>query len=222
MVAQRGALGQAGGAAGVLDVDRVVEREGGLAVGQRPGIGAPGRREQLVPARRSDVDGAGQRRTARRDLVDHRGVVGVAERGRCYEQAHARMAQGVAELVHPVGGVDVDEDRADPGGGVLQEYPLRTVRRPDADPVALVDPGGEQPARQPLDLAGELAVGPPAPARDVDQRLPVTVRLDGAGQVLADRLSEQREGRHPARVRRRGRHAPILPPTGAPRTALAR
>ena len=40
-----------------------------------------------------------------------------------------------------VGRVDVDQDRADLGGGVLRDRPLGAVRRPDADPVALRDAG---------------------------------------------------------------------------------
>ena len=62
------------------------------------------------------------------------------------DPAAAGLGQRVLELVDPVGGVDVDEDHADLGGGVLRQRPLGAVRAPDADPVALAETRGEHPA----------------------------------------------------------------------------
>jgi hypothetical protein len=108
---ERRALGEAGGARGVLDVDRVV---------------------------------AGQAFAAH--LLDHGPVVArlVAQRGE--QHRDARLVEDVLHLVGAVGRVDVHHDRADAGGGVLDEHPLRAVDRPDAHPVALGDPAGEQRA----------------------------------------------------------------------------
>ena len=98
----------------------------------------------------------------------------------------------VADLVRAVGRVDVDEDRADPGGGVLDEEPLEQVRRPDPDPVALLDAARQEAAGDPLDLGVQFAVGQAPAGRDVDDRLPVAEPLDGL--LSGSRRSSRREG----------------------------
>ena len=57
VVGEGGALGEARGARGVLDVDRVVAGQLRLAGGQRSAATAPAAPQQLVPARVADVDG---------------------------------------------------------------------------------------------------------------------------------------------------------------------
>ena len=71
--------------------------------------------------------------------LDHRDVVGGLERPGGDEHPDARLREHVGELVGAVRRVDVDEDRADLRGGELDEHPLGGVRRPDADPVALLE-----------------------------------------------------------------------------------
>ena len=95
--------------------------------------------------------------TAPAHLVDHGRVVARLERAGAEQQPHARLAQHVLELVRAVGGVDVDEDRADLGRRVLHEHPLGAVGRPDADAVARADPEMQQPGRRGVDRRVELA-----------------------------------------------------------------
>ncbi len=153
VVRERRALGEARGAARVLDVDRVVEAQlGKLGRGVAAG-------QQLVPRRRVEEDHALQRRAARADLLDHRCVVGRLERGRGDEHPAARLVERVLELGGAVGRVDVDEDHAGLGRRVLDEHPLAAVGTPDAQPVAGRQARGEQRPRGAVDLLVELRVG---------------------------------------------------------------
>ena len=70
---------------------------------------------------------------------------------------------------------------------------------PTRSPFAM--PGRDQPAGQRVDVAVELGVGPAPPGGDLDQRLAVGVRRDGALEVGPDRLLEQ-GGRRSLRRRR--------------------
>ena len=74
------------------------------------------------------------------------------------EQRAARLVEHELKLACPVGGVDVDEDRADLGGGVLGDGPLGAVGRPDANPVPLADARREQAEGESVDLSLQLRV----------------------------------------------------------------
>jgi hypothetical protein len=95
------------------------------------------------------------------------------------------------EFVGAVRRVDRHQDRADLRGGVLQDRPLRAVRSPDADPVALVDAQPEQPVRERQHVVVQLRIGPPPSGEPVDQRLAVGMSRRYPVEVLADRLAEQ-------------------------------
>ena len=140
-------------------------------------------------------------------LVDHRAVVAGLERLRRHEQLHTGLVEHVGELVGPVRRVDRHQDRADLRGRVLRDRPLGAVGRPDADPVPLRHPRAEQAGGERVDVTVEVGVGPPSPARELDERLAVTVRCDGALEVGADGLLEERRGRLAAGV---GLHVPTL------------
>ena len=149
-------------------------------------LGRPRRRRRARPPSTSvgpvvgvEVDDPLERRAVGRGLLDHRAVVAGLELGRRDQQPHARLVDGVGELVGAVGRVDVDQDRADLRGGVLGERPLGAVRRPDADPVALGD-AGRRSARARTASTSRSSSGPgPAPAgRELDQRLAVGVGRD--------------------------------------------
>ena len=156
---------------------------------------------QRLPLRVAEEDDRAQLRTAVAHLGDHRPVVARLERRRGHQQRDPGLVEHVLQLVGPVRRVDVDQDRADVGGRVLQDHPLPPVRRPDADPVALAHTGRDQPGRERLDRVEQLGVAEPAAGAAVDQRLTVAEAGHGVPQVVADRLAEQRDGRGAARVR---------------------
>ena len=155
--------------------------------------------EQAVPLGRPDQHHRAQVRAVAPDLLDHRRVVGGLELPGRDQQRDPGLLQHVLQLMRAVAGVDVDQDRADLGRGVLQQRPLGHVRRPDPHPVALGHAVPEQAQGQRVDVGPQLRVGPPPPGRHVDQRLPPGTGRDRPVEVVADGLAEQ------GRVGRAGR-----------------
>jgi hypothetical protein len=190
-VRQGGALGEAGGARGVLDVDRVTRGEpgpGGLqqaAVGGAPGGGQRG------PGLLADQYRVAQLRAGGGGRGQHPGVVGGLERGHRHDRPHPGLLQHELQLVGPVSGVDGDQDRADPGGGELEEDPLGAVGRPDAHPVTAPHAQCQQSQRHRVHLVGQFAVAPAASGDGVHQCLAPAVGGDGAVQGGADGLVQQ-------------------------------
>ena len=112
------------------------------------------------------------------------------------------MLQGIPQLSRFVGRVDVDQDDADACGRVLDDDPFGSVRRPDADAVALLDAPREQAARGAGGLFPQLSVRRAVVLLAHHQRFTLRDAFDGAAQVLADRLAEQRDGARSVDVRR--------------------
>ena len=171
VVRQRRALGEPGRARGVLDVDRVVELERRLALGEPLGGHARAAPRAAPSQSSSNTIASRSGRAAGADLGEHRDVVGVAEPARHRQHADARLVEHVLELGRLVGRVDVDEDRADPRRRVLQDDPLEAIGRPDADPIAALRcssrAGRARPPRSRPTAAdrsrGSPASGRPAP-----------------------------------------------------------
>ena len=159
VVRQRRALGESGRAGGVLDVNGVVELQRRFT----PFRGPP--RRPTRPRRQErrpvlvEAEDAAQGGAARPGGVEHGAVDQLAETAGVEEDADAGLAQGVLQLGGLVGGVDVDEDGADAGGGVLDDDPLLAVGRPDADAVARRHAEGEEAAGGLRDRIPQLAVG---------------------------------------------------------------
>src|SRR5690606_30031576 len=101
------------------------------------------------------------------------------------------LVQCVLELGGLVGRVNVDQDRADAGGGVLDDDPLVAVGRPDPDAIPLADTTGQQATGRQSGLLPEFPVGGAVTLVADDKRLVVPDALDRAPQVLADGLTQQ-------------------------------
>ena len=171
-----------------------------LPAGHRHGAG----HEQLIPVGRAQVDHPGEIGKIPADLLDHGPVIAGLERLRADQQPDPGLAQHVSQLVAAVGRVDVDQDHPRLGRGVLQQYPLRAVRGPDAHPVARLDPRRDQAQRQRVGVRVELGIGPAPSGRHIDQRFPAAVRSRDAPQVRADGLAEQGQRRGSVTVGQRG------------------
>ena len=192
-MAERRALRVASGPGRVLDVDRLVrlQRRHPLAdrvVGKPFALG-----DQRVPVVGADVDDPLEGGVLRRGLLDHLPVVARLERLRADQQLQPGLVHRVGELVRPVGRVDVDQDGADLGAGVLRDRPLRTVGRPHPDTVALRDAGADQSAGKGVHVPVELGVGPSAAGGVLDQRLVLAVRRHVLSK-LAPMVSSIRAG----------------------------
>ena len=125
------------------------------------------------------------------EIVDDLEVVRGLERRRQDQRLALDLVHRVLELGAPVGRVDVDQHQPRLGGGELGQGPFRAVGRPDADPVAALQPQRHQAGREIVDAAAELA---PAPAHVLvahHQRLAVAVGLDRAVEEGADGLADQ-------------------------------
>jgi len=193
VVRKRRALGEARRAGGVLDVDRVVRRKRGLLLREQLRRTLPSLVQQRVPEFATDQDDVLELRRLRFRGFDHARVVGRLELLRRDHHLDPGLVQHELQLMRAVCRVDVDQDRADLRRRVLRERPLGTVRRPDADAVALRDTEIEQPERERVDLGRQLAVRPALARGPVDERVPVRERQRGAVEVVADGVPEQRD-----------------------------
>ena len=91
----------------------------------------------------------------------------------------------------PVGGVDVDRDRPDLGGGVLEPHPLRAVRAPYAHPVTDLEPEAKQPHGEQVDRLVEGPVGLADSLMDRHEGVAVGEPCNHRFEVLADGLPQQ-------------------------------
>ena len=88
--------------------------------------------------------------------------------------------------------VDVDEDHADVGGGVLQQGPLGVVRTPQSHSIANLQAEPEEAGAEPFDALAELGVAPADALVPGDEGVVVAVGGDRPPEVVADRFVEQR------------------------------
>lgn len=113
------------------------------------------------------------------------GDVGGAEEGAGDEQqAGAAALEDVRGLRALEAGVEGDEHRARGDGAEGGDDPLEGVGRPDGDPVAGLDPGGEAGGGRALDALAELGVADADPA--VDDGFPVAVAVGGVAHEGGD------------------------------------
>ena len=143
-------------------------------------------------------------------IVEDGAIVGARVALAEEEGADAGLLEDVAEFVRAVGGVDVDEDDAGAGGGVLHEDPLDAVAGPDAGAVA----GGESEAGESAGDAGGFAIELTPGEADVlmadDEGFAVGETGGGVREGLGDGLFEK--GRcGPARIAERWQRTSVTP-----------
>jgi hypothetical protein len=117
------------------------------------------------------------------------------------EELDADLDERVLELCRLVRGIDVDENRTHTRRRELRHDPLVSVRRPDADAVALLDAAGKEAPGCEVDLLTQLGVRRSVALVADDERLPGGMELDGSPERLADRRIEQGDDRRAGGVR---------------------
>ena len=206
-------------ARGVLDIDRIVGRQRArdlIDLGQFDG-GRLG--EHGLPSRRVEQQYLTQSRTARARLREHRRVLRILEMVGGQHDAHPRLVQRVLEFGLPVGGVDVDQDRADLRCGVLHDRPFGSVRRPQPDAVAHPHADPQQTGRRRAHIAAELGVGPLPAVGGIDEREVGAESLGGSREGDPDRLREQFGDVLTLGIRQHSRHGtPMVASASTPRT----
>ncbi len=171
---QRRPLGRARGAGGVLDVDGVVALQLRLAPLHVREVHRSPRAQEAVPVG-IEREGVAQRGAAWPHGFEHGRIRRLPKAAAVQEHATPDLSQDVFQLVGLVGGVDVDEDGADAGGGVLKDDPLVAVGGPDADAVAGGDAESEQAASGIGGRVPQLPIGGAIILRADDQRFAVAV-----------------------------------------------
>ena len=235
MVAERRPLGEARGAAGELDVDRVVELQlaaeyvqsvafGSACEGRHVvevvhaggGLGAEandgfemGQFLRFQPAGPSTVE-------LRRERAQHLDVAARLERFGGDQRPALDLVEGVFELGQAVGGIDVDQDEPGLRCGELGHRPFAVVGRPDADAMARLEPEREQACGECVDLLRERAVAPAHVLMPDHQRLVIGEAHGRLIQLRADGEAEQRPFARAAYVAHAlRRHGPFSPCPGA-------
>ncbi|MNZ95845.1 hypothetical protein D3C78_1150150 [compost metagenome] len=146
VMTERRPLGRASGAGGVLDVHRLIELQAALASLISLNSRLPCPLAQRMPRQKTWGRVAGQAdhpaqlgqalagqvtgqhcSQPRYQLLDHGMVIGRLEGIGAHQPAAAGLAQHVLQLAHPVGRVDIDQNRTDLGAGQLQDAPLGAV-----------------------------------------------------------------------------------------------
>ena len=190
-MAEGGALGVPGGSRRVLDVDGVVVVQAGRPLGEGPVHAVVGLLHQGVPLGGFQEDHVLEVLQFVPNLGDHRPVVGGQVLLRRHQYPAPGLRQCVADLVGPVGGIDVDQDHPHLGGGVLEPHPLRAVRTPDPQPVAHLQPKAEQSHCEQVDRLVELPVGLADPLVHRHKGVAVGIPGDHRLEVSTDGLLQQ-------------------------------
>ena len=201
------ALGEAGRAAGVLHVHDVVDAAFRLAREVVLPRRLDGERHHLVERVHSPVLLAAEEHDPlqvgvlrgleavpwadlelRDELVQNLHVVAVAE-ARDYEDVlRVGLPEREVELALLVVGVERQEDGADLRGGEHQDDPVRDVRGPEGDLLAVPDAEGHEAAREAVDLLAELVPRKPEVAVGVDDGVVLAASRDRLVEELPERV----------------------------------
>ncbi len=120
------------------------------------------------------------------ELPDYRNVVRILVAVDHHERVRVRLAEQIFRLVDLVRCVHRHEDGADLDRRPERDIPLRHVRRPNRDVVALSYAEGDQSAREGVDVVAELGVR----ARVIERRVAEGVLIR---ELLADAVKHLRE-----------------------------
>ena len=208
---QRHALRRSRGAAGELDIHRIVELQKFAELGKLLAVPrAPHLRHILEGdgagrLRAADLDHRAQLRQPRRlqlagfrcrkfrqQRVQHLHVVGGLERGRGDDRGAADLCQRELELAQAIGRIDGDEDESRLRGGELRQRPLGAVQRPHPDPRAAFEAEREKSRRQRVDARGKFLPRPADVMARRNQRLAIAPSLRGPIEAASDGVSQQR------------------------------
>ena len=182
---QQDALGRAGGAGGVLDVDHV------LAL---PGMGRdlPAVLEHTGPGLGTYVDGLGSGSgEPGAGLLEEGAVIRPRVALPEKQDLDARLTQDVAKLKGAIGRIDIDQHGPDAGGRQGEQDPFDAVGGPQTDAVTRFDTEPGQAAGGSFDRCLEFGVGQPGALMADDEGVFGGAAADGVGKHLIDGLFNQ-------------------------------
>src|SRR5205807_1324984 len=111
---------------------------------------------------------------------------------RGYEGDAARLVEGVFELGQSISRVDVDENEPGFCSRELGDHPFGIVRRPDADPVAALEPQREEPRSKSVDPFFQLLVCPADLLMPDNQCIARAKAFGDPIEMHADRVADKR------------------------------
>ena len=208
---QRHALRRARGAAGELNIDRIVELQRRSQFGKLLAVPRAAHFCDVLEGEGARTFGAAdldhraqlrqplrlqfarlRGRKLRQQRVQHLHVVGGLEGGRGDDRRAADFCQREFEFAQAVGGIDGDENEPGFGGGELRQRPFRAVERPHPDPRAALQAKREKARRQRVDALGKLLPGPAHVMAWRNQRLAIAPARGGLIEAASDGVAEQR------------------------------
>ena len=208
---QRHALGRARGAAGELDIHRIVELQRRSQFGKLLAVPRAAHFCHVLEGEgartfgAADLDHRAQLRQPRclqfarlrcgklrQQRVQHLHVVGGLERGCGNDRRAADFCECEFKLAQAVRRIDGNENEPGLGGGELRQRPFRPIERPHPDPRAALEAEREKARRQRVDARGELFPGPAHVMAWRNQRLAIAPARGGLIEAAADGVAEQR------------------------------
>ena len=150
-MAEHAALGKAGRARGVLDVDEVIE----FRLPRRDEIRRRGRGQLFPVARTTDDDRPGESR----EIPDLRRLTDLGQHaGLDHDRLRTAIGQHIGDLTRGIADIDRHHDRADPRQRQPGQRKGRNVRQHHADAVAEANAARRQPRRERTRLLSKLAI----------------------------------------------------------------
>ena len=126
------------------------------------------------------------------DLGQHGHVIAGPEGRNGEHPLHLRAFQGTGQFSRPVGGVDIDQNRADAGSGQLQQQPFHIVCGPDADTIALGETKPKKTPGETHDFLIKLSVSQALFLGQRHHRLALGKARSDGGHMLGDGDLEKR------------------------------
>ena len=214
VVGERRAFGRAGGAAGELDIDGVIELERRRQRRLRAAFAVAAHAHHVVEAIEAaalvgaNADEGGERRQALgleparraavefgRQFAQHADIIARLERIGGDEGAAADLVERIVELGQAIGGVDVDQNEPGLGGRELGHDPFGVVGRPDADALARPETERDEARGQRIDAALQFAIGPVHVLVPHHHRIALGPALGRRVEETADGRADQRDAR---------------------------
>ncbi len=106
----------------------------------------------------------------RAQLAQHADIITGLEASSRHKHRTADFVQGIFDFRDPVSRIDGNQDSTDLRRGKLDNGPFRTVGRPDADPIALLDAQGQQAGRDAVNFRIQFGPRPPDALMPRDKR----------------------------------------------------
>ena len=130
-------------------------------------------------------------RQFRRQRIHHANVIGCLETCRDNQRAAAHLVQRIFQFGKPIGGIYIHQHQPDLGSGELRDHPFGIIGRPDAHPIARLQPKRQKPGGESIHLRAQFRIGPANSLLAHDQPWPITPLGNGPVKIQTNGLTDQ-------------------------------